>query len=260
MPTPSAPSGCGFMYCSPTSVAVSWGIPENDGGAPITTYMLSLTPEGEPTTEHLIQAPQQAELVEGLIHGISVQAIVKASNDDGVSYGPECACPLIVPLAIPSVPPASAEAIALEPGTASISWTAPEVPPEGNAYYSVMSKSSNPSDPSVGLGTVNMEQVSCTLTGLNSQSEYSFTVEVVNQVGRSPAAVTNTIIFPLPPPPPEQPPSEEPPSEQPPSEGLPPEQPPSEEPPSEQPLPEQPPSEGLPPEQPPSEEPPPEGV
>jgi hypothetical protein len=200
---PSAPSGCGFMYCCPTSVAISWATPEDDGGAPITTYMLSLTPDGEPTTARLIQAPGQSELVEGLVHGVSVQATVNASNDGGETYGPECACPLIVPLAIPTAPPASAEAAPLEPGTASITWTAPEVAPEGNAYYSVMSKSSNPSDPSVGLAT-DIENLSCILSTLNPESEYSFTVEVINQVGRSPAVTTNTIIFPPPPPPVEE--------------------------------------------------------
>lgn len=204
MPVPSAPSGGGFMYSSPTDVYLSWIEPEYDGGAPVTTYLLSLTPDGQPTIEHSIEFPVQCYVLHGLVHGIDVQATVKASNDGGQTYGPEFVFPLIVPLAAPTVPPASAEAAPLEPGTASITWTPPEVAAEGNAYYLVMSKSSNPSDPSVGLGTANMEQVSCILTGLNPESEYSFTVEVVNQVGRSPVVTTNTIIFPPPPPPVEE--------------------------------------------------------
>ena len=200
MLAPSAPNGGGFMYGSPTSLYICWAAPENDGGAPITTYMVSLTPDGQPTVEHLVEAPSQSYNDNSLVHGINVQATVKASNDGGQTYGPEFVFPLIVPLAIPSAPPASAEAAPLEPGTASITWTPPEVAPEGNPYYSVMSKSSNPNDPSVGFGT-DIANLSGILTGLNPQSEYSFTVEVVNQVGRSPVVTTNTIIFPPPPPP-----------------------------------------------------------
>ena len=199
MSLPSAPNGGGFMYGPPTALYICWAVPEDDGGAPITTYKVSLTPNGQATVEHLVEAPLQCYSDNSLVHGITVQATVKASNDGGQTYGPEFVFPLIVPLAIPTSPPASAEAAALEPGTASITWTAPEIAPEGYAYYSVMSKSSNPSDHSVGLGTADMLQVSCTLTGLNPDSEYSFTVEVVNQVGRSPAAETNTFVFSPPP-------------------------------------------------------------
>lgn len=195
MPVPSAPNGGGFMYGPPTALYICWAVPEDDGGAPITTYMVSLTPDGQPTVEHLVEAPSQCYSDNSLVHGINVQATVKASNDGGQTYGPEFVFPLIVPLAAPSAPPSSAEAVALERGTASITWTPPEVAAEGNAYYSVMSKSSNPSDPSVGLGT-DIVNLSGVLTGLNPDSEYSFTVEVVNQVGRSPAATTNTIVFP----------------------------------------------------------------
>jgi hypothetical protein len=190
---PSTPSGGGFMYTPFNTVYLSWIAPEDDGGAPITTYMLSLTPDEQPTNDHILQAPTQFyELA--LVYGINIQATVKASNDNGTTYGPEFVFPLIVPILPPS-PPASAEAAALEPGTASVSWTAPEVAPEGNAHYLVLSVSSNSSDPTAGHGTMGMEEHSCVLTGLNPESEYHFTVEIINEVGRSPAAITNTIVF-----------------------------------------------------------------
>jgi hypothetical protein len=191
---PSAPSGGGFMYTPFNNVYLSWIAPEDDGGAPITTYMLSLTPDEQPTNDHILQGPTHFyELA--LVYGINIQVTVKASNDNGVTYGPDFVFPLIVPIHPPPSPPASAEATTLEPGTASVSWSAPEVAPEGNAHYSVLSVSSNSSDPTVGHGTMDMEQYSCVLTGLNPESEYYFTVEIVNEVGRSPAAETNTFVF-----------------------------------------------------------------
>jgi hypothetical protein len=237
MPTPSAPNGGGFMYGSPTTLYICWSVPEDDGGAPITTYMVCLTPDGQSTVEHLVEGSSQYYSDNSLVHGINVQASVKASNDGGQSYGPEFIFPLIVPVAAPPVPTFPA-AVADGPGIATISWQPPETPPEGVGYYLVTSVSSNPSDIPIGYGTADMTELSCTLTGLNPQSEYSFTVEVVNQVGHSPAATTNTIVFPSPPtepPPAEEPPAEEPPAEEPPAEEPPAEEPPAEEPPAEEP-------------------------
>ena len=198
---PSAPAGGGYMYESPTSVCLSWVAPENDGGVPITTYLVSLTPDGQSTTEHQIQAPSQYYELTGLVHGITVQATVKASNDDGNTYGPEFTFTPIVPLLPPSSPPTTAEAVLLESNAVSISWTPPETAPEGYAYYLVQSQSSNSSDPSIGFGTADMTQLSCELSGFNLKSQYSFTVQIVNNVGSSPTALTNTIVFPPPPPP-----------------------------------------------------------
>ena len=200
---PSAPNRGGYMYTSSTSVILSWVVPENDGGAPITTYLVALTPDTEPTTYHVIQSPANYYELNTLVHGINVQATVTASNDDGTTYGPECVFPTIVPILPPQSPPTSAEAIPESSGVASISWQPPDTTPEGNPYYLVMSKSSNPNDPSIVLGTADMTQTSGTLSELNWQSEYFFTVEIVNAVG-SAATVTNTIVF-SPPPPREEP-------------------------------------------------------
>ena len=200
------------MYNSPTEVTLSWAPPTDDGGSSITTYLLSLTPEGVPTTEHLIQAPNTFYQVTDLVHGTTVQATVKASND-GATYGPEFTFDPIVPLLPPTSSPTSAEAVVLESNAVSISWTPPETAPEGYAYYFVQSQSSNSGDPTIGLGTADMTQLSCELSGFNLKSQYSFTVQVVNLVGRSPTTTTNTIVFPPPPPPAEEAHVEEAPAE-----------------------------------------------
>ena len=196
MTTPSAPNGGGYIYMGPAMVCLSWNEPEDNGGAPITMYMASITPDGQPTTEHLVQAPEHTYLITDIVYGVSIQAAVKASNDGGNTYGPEYRFPLIVPILPPQSPPASAEAVPLELGTASISWTAPEVDPEGTARYFIMSVSSNPSDITASLETADMAQMNCILNGLNPESEYHFTVQILNEVGSSTAVSTNTIVFP----------------------------------------------------------------
>jgi hypothetical protein len=196
MPTPSAPKCGGIMYGNETTVFIIWDPPEDDGGATITTYMLSLTPDGQPTVNHLTNTPRSSYTLDNLVHGINVNATVKASNDGGQTYGPEFVFPVIVPLAAPTSPPRFPSAVADGHGIATISWQPPETPPEGAGYYLVMSVSSNPSDISIGYTTSDMSELSATITSLNPQSEYYFTIQIINQVGRTELVSTNTIVFP----------------------------------------------------------------
>ena len=196
MPTPSAPKCGGIMYGNETTVFIIWDAPEDDGGAPVTKYLLSLTPDGQPTVNHLINTPSSSYTLDNLVHGINVNVTVKASNDGGEIYGPEFVFPVIVPLAAPTSPPRFPSAIADGPGIATISWQPPETPPEGAGYYLVMSVSSNPSDISIGYTTSDMSELSATITSLNPQSEYYFTIQIINQVGRTELVSTNTIVFP----------------------------------------------------------------
>lgn len=193
---PSAPIDCDFMYSGLSStVYLLWSPPVYDGGAPISQYLLSLTPTNEPTTEYIIQAPITYYNLDTLVHGITVQATVKASNNDGITYGSEGIFPPIVPL-LPPMPPSTAEATAIGPGVANISWTPPETPIEGKAYYFIQSQSSNPSSPNYGFGTRDTTDLSYVMNGLDPTSEYSFTVQVVGQIARSDVTTTNTIVFP----------------------------------------------------------------
>jgi hypothetical protein len=192
---PSAPAIGGAMIMGPLQVSFSWQPPTNDGGLPITTYRFTLTPEGGVATEHTIEAPNTYYQATGLVEGIALQATVKASNDNGVTYGPEFIFSPITPIVAPPAAPASASAAPVSPGLAEIVWTAAPVEPQGTAYYLVMSESSNPSDPTVGLATKDLMDTSCQLAELNPTSEYTFTVCIVNAAGRSPTVATNIIRF-----------------------------------------------------------------
>jgi hypothetical protein len=193
MYAPSAPyNGAGFMYGEPSMLYISWAAPESSGSTPVTNYLLTLTPNDLQSEEHYIDVPVMT--FSKLIDCISIQATVKASNNNGATYGPEYTFPLITYVNPPYSPPSSAQAVPLEPGFASVSWTAPEVAPEGNAYYVITTNSSSDSDPVLMFRTDNITQLSYTVPELNAESIYYFTVQVQNQVGTSPATVTNTIV------------------------------------------------------------------
>lgn len=191
---PSIPIGGGYMYISESSVSMAWGAPVNNGGLPITNYLLTLTPSiGLPTT-HSVDASSNSFIVENLQTGVNIGATVKASNDNGSTYGPELTLPTIIPIVIPTSPPASAQAIGIAPGIIDVSWTASVIAPEGSGYYMVLSVSSNPNDPIIGHGTADLTVTSCRLTELNPQSEYYFNIKIINPIGNSPDAITNTVL------------------------------------------------------------------
>jgi hypothetical protein len=192
---PSAPTGGALVYTSASDVTISWEPPGDYGGAPITTYRLTLVPTGETPVIHLLTASTQYYQLDSIVDGTDIQATVEASNDEGATYGPEFVFPIISYIHAPTAPPVAPEAIANTPGIATISWNPPETVPNGSPYYMVLSSSSNPNDPVRVYKTEDMTQVLCTLLTLNPESEYYFTVQVVNPAGESPTAITNTIVF-----------------------------------------------------------------
>lgn len=181
------------VYNSSSAVTISWEEPAYDGGSPITTYLLSLISDDQPAILHVIQPPTCSYYLDNIPEGATILATVKASNDDGATYGPEFVFPLITYIHVPPAPPASAEVVENAPGIATISWTPPAIAPEGDAYYLVASVSSNPNDPIREYRTADMTQTECSILTLNPDSEYYFTVEIVNQVGHSPIVRTNLI-------------------------------------------------------------------
>ena len=193
MATPSAPLDGRMMVCGSCKIMFAWQAPESDGGSPITTYALTLTPENmSPTLYTITDAYYEAT---DLLANVPIQATVKASNDNGLTYGPEYTFLQVTPIEAPSAAPASATASVVSEGTAEITWEPAPIAPQGICNYLVMAQSLNPSDPSVGIATSSLEQTSCQIAELNPTSEYFFTVCIVNQVGRSPVATTNTVSF-----------------------------------------------------------------
>jgi hypothetical protein len=191
IPSPQPMSN--FMYPSPNSIAFFWQPPSDliPLPAPITNYKLSIPSILYITVDSTTLSYQANNLPSDVVF----DAIIQCSCDDGVTWSDPAPFPPCSSVTTPTQPPTSPLAEAVSPGVALISWSAPTSLPDGKGFYLVNSISSNPSDPGVGFGSIDLSVVSCTLEELNPLSTYSFTISVANQVGISPLATTNSISF-----------------------------------------------------------------
>jgi hypothetical protein len=177
------------MYISPTAVVFFWQAPTDLSGAPITNFKFTVPS----MVSEVLDPSYQSYSVSNLQVGVSFTPEIQSSSDNGETWGPAAYFPTFTPIAPPADPPASASAQVIATGSIEISWTPPVTLPEGNCYYIVESSSSNPSDPTIGFGSQDLSVTSCSLSEFNPDSTYTFNVSIINQVGRSPPAVTNSV-------------------------------------------------------------------
>jgi hypothetical protein len=166
-----------------TSAVVSWTAPGDNGGAGITSYVVTTYGPAPVPAPITVLAPATATSVGGLVNGNSYTFTVKAANVAG--SGAESAhSNAVVPLTVPSQP-TSVTAQAGD-GRFTVSWS-PPLDPGGSAISSYTVKTRH-------LGTVVNQVVvgagttSATVTDLTNGTTYSVTVSAANDFGNGPAS------------------------------------------------------------------------
>jgi hypothetical protein len=185
--TPVATSGNG-------SATVSWLAPGNDGGSPVTGYVVTAVDLTTPLNGgQTVSVPASPASVSGLVNGDSYVFVVKSVNSVGT--GPESVPSNTVTPAFVAGPPTNLTATP-DDSAVTLSWTAPASsggsPVTG---YSVSDGS--------GQGCTTLAvNTSCVVTGLTNGESYSFGVVAINAFGTSPVsapAVAVPVASPVPP-------------------------------------------------------------
>jgi hypothetical protein len=175
--------------------AVSWSAPSDDGGAPISGYLVTATPGGQTTT---VAAPGTTTMVSNLQNGTTYTFTVQAQNSVGLSppsgaTGP--AAPYSYPAPVPGV------TATVSASTAVIRWDTPaddggrpitgyliSAEPLGrSAAARERTAAASPLTVSVGAA-----QRTTTLTGLDPGTRYGFTVVANNEAGASQVVPSST--------------------------------------------------------------------
>jgi hypothetical protein len=193
MSTPSAPIISYAPRSSDQRLEYQWSAPIDEGSSAITGYRLTLD-DGTTPIVNTYGAGARYASVTGLTNGTLYTATIEATND-GSSYGPVASFRSFEPGSAAPGEPASVSAVAgPDYTTAIVSWTAPSSLPDSTIFwYVIISQSSNPADPVIKRTANGLTQTSLYITGLNSASTYTFSVQAVNCPGYSPAVITNSV-------------------------------------------------------------------
>jgi hypothetical protein len=165
------------------SAAVSWSQPVNDGGSPVTGYVVTSWPGAK-----ICATSARTCTVLGLANGVSYQFTVRAANVGG--QGPESdPSNSVTPVGVPGAP-TSVHATAGD-GAAAVTWAAA---PGNGAPITGYAITSTPEGKTCALASPFPATLSCTVTGLTNGQPYTFTVTATNVVGEgSPSAASEPV-------------------------------------------------------------------
>ncbi len=195
---PSAPRITLAPRSSNQTLEFKWAAPLDPGTiagnpATITTYRMELRDTGGGLAySHTVDGSIFYHKITGLTNGITYILYIDASNDNGVTYGPVAS---FRPFQAGNGVPLAPATVSVTPGGgnayATVSWTAPSSLPDSTIFwYSIVSVSTNPSDPVIKRTANGLTQTSLYIPGLNPASSYRFSIRAVNCPGYGPPELT----------------------------------------------------------------------
>ena len=172
---PTAPTNVSVLGGNATA-ALTWSAPTSDGGAALTSYIVSSVPAGHSCTT----LPTTTSCTfSGLTNGTNYTFSVAATNRVGTG-------PSAVASATPATVPGAPSFVSANAGnqTATVLWSPPLS--NGGAVITGYVVSSSPTGFTCAVTTT-----SCTFSGLTNGTTYSFSVTATNRVGTGSGASTS---------------------------------------------------------------------
>jgi titin len=166
-------------------VVLSWSAPADDGGSPVTDYVIYEYPGSNtaatatPVDTH---SAGTTATVTGLENGESYTFTIEAVNS--VGNGPASGSLSATPVSVPGAPAAGSATAGN--GQVQISWSAPStnggLPITGYVINEYVGRSTSGTLKTIATGST---ATSDTIAGLTNGQPYTFTVQAINSVGKS---------------------------------------------------------------------------
>lgn len=176
------------------SLVVAWQPPASDGGAPIGSYVVTVTPTSPAGSARsvTVTAPTTTATISSLGNGAGYSVTVKARNAVSATYGPLSPATPATTLGLPSAP----TDVAASPGPSSLDvvWTAGP----SDAAITKYTVTATATRPDLSTHTVSKSvtgappATATTLTGLTVGLTYEVTVTATSAVGTSAPSAPST--------------------------------------------------------------------
>ena len=184
--TPSSPQSVSATIDGALAKAtITWAAPVDDGGLPVTQFVVLSTPDSLSTTT---SATSTQASISGLTSGVSYTFTVTPSNNQGVG-ATSSPSNSITASTVPG-PPTSVNA-SEGVNSAAVSWTAPAS--DGGSAMTGYTATSNPGGFTAAVGGSTLV---ANVTGLTNGVSYTFTVIATNAIGDSVTSTPSNAIVP----------------------------------------------------------------
>ncbi|GLY98609.1 fibronectin type III domain-containing protein [Actinoplanes sp. NBRC 103695] len=180
---PGAPTGV-TAEARNTGVRVRWVRPADDGRVPLDSYTVTASPGGATVT---VTAPTTAAEIPGLTNGTAYTFTVRATNAIGTGAASAATAAIAPRVTVPDAP-GNVAAVAAGNGTVTVEWSAPGYT-GGNPItgYSLLVQ------PGGRTVTAAATARSIDVTGLTSNTAYTFAVKAAGVSGAGAAATTTPV-------------------------------------------------------------------
>lgn len=188
MPVPGVPNIYTLPFSTSDTMEFNWS-PGSDNGNPITSYYLTIPPDSR---TFMIPPEWRYYTVPNLSAAVTYYPTLAASNSDGLGLSVnfrEFQCGSVPPTA-----PSTVSASLIGTTSSIVAWTPPPTLPDATVFwYYIQSQSSKLTDPIITASANGLQQSNILLTGLSSNSSYSFLVRPVNCPGYGPSTFSQVI-------------------------------------------------------------------
>ncbi len=162
------------------SVTLHWDLPLNDGGAPITHFLIYRGNSTDSLEMYVEVSGTSVSFIDsGLVNGVEWTYCIKAGNSEGYSASSNLIS--ATPCTLPGAPDVEAKG---ENGAVVLDWDAPDNGGAAIEKYNIYRK--NESGVYLLLTSINGDVTYYKDTGLENGKEYSYIVTAVNPAGEGP--------------------------------------------------------------------------
>ncbi|XP_055016668.1 immunoglobulin-like and fibronectin type III domain-containing protein 1 [Boleophthalmus pectinirostris] len=170
-----------------TVIEIKWNPPKDDGGSPVTNYIIERQPNWQSLWTKLgdVTADRTTFRDRNVTHGKKYNYRIYAENPEGISDPLESDDSIMAGVLILSGPPGAPQIVSASKTCIHLTWTPPEDTRGVPIVGYLLEKRKKDTNQWVAINAVNepIEDIKCAVKDVTEGSEYQFRVSAINESG-----------------------------------------------------------------------------